>query len=191
MIDWISLIVSLQTALASTLVAAAFAIPAACLGGRRTGLLTKAPGALLIFPAAVSPAVLAIVPATVFGGGSPLVAILFSRPASLLVGFAVAYQASRHAYERIDDNLLDSMRVIGFSGIRLFRTGILPAAWPGILAGVALGFVRALGELIAALMLAVTFERSVPGTAAAAFVFSSLFVALAILSVVRGRRLPA
>src|SRR3990167_7224156 len=61
--------------------------------------------------------------------------------------------------EAVDPQLQDAARVLGISEAGVFWRVTLPLAWRGILAGVLLGFARALGEFGATLMVA----GSIPG----------------------------
>lgn len=205
--DWSPVIVSLETALAATLAALALGVPAAILSARRRGPLIRAFDALVFFPVIVSPSVLGLVLVLIFGACSPVAAglgslgcrLLFSWPATVVVGTAVAfplvYQAAKRAVEAIDDNLLDTMRVFGFSRAQLLARVVVPMAWPAIVAGAVLGFVRALGEFGATLMLAgnipgrtqtiptAIFSRAQTGDVAGALVLAGLFIAIALAAV--------
>jgi len=192
---------SLKTAFLATLVALVFALPLAFWSRNRRGRFVAALDGLLFFPGAVSPTILAFVILRVFGGSSPvgqrvesLGRVFFFWPAIAILGAAVAfplvYQGARRALDRIDDNLVNSMRVLGFSDFALFWKVMLPLAWPGILAGLAMSFVRALGEFGAEILM-VGYG---PGNAESAvtictgeLALAGLFIALALLVV----RLPA
>ena len=193
-----SVFVQVEIAFAATLVAMLFAIPLAFWSlDRRWGGM-KALNALLIFPVAISPAILGMLFFRSFRAGFPLVvdhaafarrevfyylAIVEGFPwtAGLLVGGVVAFPlvflAAKRAFEQVDTSLVDSMRVFGFSGFLLFWKILLPLAWRGILAGAILGFVRALGEFAACRTFDLTGEIALSG----------LFIALALLVT----RLPA
>jgi len=69
------------------------------------------------------------------------------------------FKPARAAFEAVDGQLEQAARVLGISEIGIFFRVTLPLAWRGILAGVLLGFVRALGEFGATLMVA----GSIPG----------------------------
>jgi molybdate ABC transporter, permease protein len=79
--------------------------------------------------------------------------------ASTVVAFPLMYKTSRAAFEQIDTNILNAARTLGVTERRLFWRVAVPLAWPGILAGTALGFARSLGEFGATLMVA----GSIPG----------------------------
>ena len=79
--------------------------------------------------------------------------------AATVVAFPLVFKPARAAFEAIDGQMEDAGRVLGVSEIGIFLRITLPLAWRGILAGVLLGFARALGEFGATLMVA----GSIPG----------------------------
>ena len=79
--------------------------------------------------------------------------------AATVVAFPLVFKPARAAFEAVDPQLEDAARVLGISEAGVFWRVTLPLAWRGILAGVLLGFVRALGEFGATLMVA----GSIPG----------------------------
>lgn len=87
--------------------------------------------------------------------GSPL---LFSFVACVIAGFLSALpfvvKFSRVAIESVDPTLVKAARTLGASPTRAFFTVTLPLATPGIIAGLTLGFAKALGEFGVTLMIA-------------------------------------
>jgi molybdate transport system permease protein len=79
--------------------------------------------------------------------------------AASIVAFPLVFKPARAAFEAVDGQLEQAARVLGVSEFALFFRLTLPLAWRGILAGVLLGFARALGEFGATLMVA----GSIPG----------------------------
>jgi molybdate transport system permease protein len=79
--------------------------------------------------------------------------------AATIVSFPLVFKPARVAFELVDGQLEQAARVLGISEWGVFFRVTLPLAWRGILAGVLLGFVRALGEFGATLMVA----GSIPG----------------------------
>lgn len=79
--------------------------------------------------------------------------------ASTIVAFPLVFKPARAAFEAVDGQLEQAARVLGISEAGIFLRVTLPLAWRGILAGLLLGFVRALGEFGATLMVA----GSIPG----------------------------
>ncbi len=74
--------------------------------------------------------------------------------ASMVVSFPIMYRTARGALEQVDENLIHAARTLGMSELRIFLRVMLPASWPGIMAGTILAFARALGEFGATIMLA-------------------------------------
>ena len=50
------------------------------------------------------------------------------------------------AFESLDGRMIDAARTLGWSEARIFRSLMLPLAWPSIAAGTVLAFARAMGE---------------------------------------------
>ena len=74
--------------------------------------------------------------------------------ASAIVGFPLLVQTARVAFEAADAELDDAARADGASGWQVFRRVTLPLAGPGVAAGAALHFARALGEFGATVVVA-------------------------------------
>lgn len=74
--------------------------------------------------------------------------------ATTIVSFPLVFRPARAAFESVDQQLEDAARVLGISESNIFFRITLPLAWRGILAGVLLGFARALGEFGATMMIA-------------------------------------
>lgn len=79
--------------------------------------------------------------------------------AATIVSFPLVFKPARAAFEDVDGRLEQAARVLGLSASSIFFRISLPLAWRGIVAGVLLGFARALGEFGATLMVA----GSIPG----------------------------
>ena len=79
--------------------------------------------------------------------------------AASVVAFPLLLKSARAAFEGVDPQLERAARSLGLSEWRLFLRVSVPLAWPGILAGSLLVFVRAMGEFGATLMVA----GSIPG----------------------------
>jgi molybdate transport system permease protein len=87
--------------------------------------------------------------------GSPLV---FTRTAAVLAGAIAALpfivKAARAAMEDVDPRLVGAAATLGASPLRVFLTVVLPLSRNGVLAGLTLGFARALGDFGVTLMVA-------------------------------------
>jgi molybdate transport system permease protein len=79
--------------------------------------------------------------------------------AAALVAFPLVFKPARAAFEAVDGQLEQAARVLGIAESAIFFRVTLPLAWRGILAGLLLGFARAMGEFGATLMVA----GSIPG----------------------------
>ena len=74
--------------------------------------------------------------------------------ASMVVSFPIMYRTARGALEQVDENLIHAARTLGMNEFQILLRVMLPASWPGIMAGTILAFARALGEFGATIMLA-------------------------------------
>ncbi len=75
-----------------------------------------------------------------------------------IMAFPLIVRPIRLAFEAQDDRLLEMASLLGASGRRRFLTITLPQAWSGIIAGMVLGFAKALGEFGAT----ITFVSNIP-----------------------------
>jgi molybdate transport system permease protein len=161
------LLLSFQVALVATLGAGAIGVALA-------GLMARArfPGrdvldVLVTAPMVLPPTVLGYYLLNVIGRdtafgrayesltGSPLV---FTRAAAVVAGTIAALpfvvKAARAAMEDVDPRLLGAAATLGASPLRVFMTVVLPLSRSGVLAGLSLGFARALGDFGVTLMVA-------------------------------------
>lgn len=122
---------------------------------------------ILTLPLVLPPTVLGFFLLVLFGKNGPfgiLLAkigqrgILFSWKASIIaatvVSFPLMYRSALGAFRQIDQELLWAGRTLGMSEWKLFVHVMVPEAWPGLIAGLALSFSRSLGEFGATLMIA-------------------------------------
>jgi molybdate transport system permease protein len=75
-----------------------------------------------------------------------------------LMALPLVVRPIRLAFETQDPRLVEMAATLGASRLRRFRTVVLPMAWPGIVAGLVLGFAKALGEFGAT----ITFVGNIP-----------------------------
>jgi len=89
--------------------------------------------------------------------------LLFTWPAAVVaatvVGLPLMFQAARAAIAGVDPTLEQAARTLGSTELQVLWRVTLPLARRGLLAGLALGAARALGEFGATLMVA----GSIPG----------------------------
>ena len=164
--DWHPLLLSFEIAAAATGVATILGIALAML------LTKRFPGRDLVDVLITTPMVL---PPTVLGyyvlvalgrrsslgqayehlTGSSIVFTRFGAVIAASIGaLPLVVKAARAALEGVDPNLIKAARTLGASPLRVFWTIRLPLAAPGVLAGVMLGFARALGDFGVTLMVA-------------------------------------
>lgn len=167
MIQWSPILLSLKVSAIATLVAAVAGIILAILLATR-----KFPGrdlldVLFTVPMILPPTVLgyyvlvAVGRRSFIGGvwedifGSPIV---FTQTGAVLAAMLGALpfvvKSSRTAFEGVPPVLVQAARTLGANRLRVFWTVRIPLAWPGIMAGIMLGFARALGDFGATLMVA-------------------------------------
>jgi molybdate transport system permease protein len=117
----------------------------------------------LVLPPAVAGIGLlaALGPQGVFGGaiGDRLVLTTAGVVCALTFVSAPFYmRQAQAAFEALDQTWLDASRTLGATEARTFGRIAIPAAGPGLLAGLALAWGRALGEFGATLMFAGSFQ---------------------------------
>jgi molybdate transport system permease protein len=171
-VSYAPLVLSFQVAVVATFLAGVVGVALAGVMSR-----TRLPGSDLLDVLITAPMVL---PPTVLGyyllvtvgrstplgrayetlTGSPLV---FTRTAAVLAGSIAALpfivKAARAAMEDVDPRLVGAAATLGASPLRVFLTVVLPLSRNGVLAGLTLGFARALGDFGVTLMIA----GSIPG----------------------------
>ncbi len=116
--------------------------------------------------------------------------------ASAVVSLPLVVRSVRLGIESVDTKLEDASRVCGASPVDVLLSVTLPAAWPSILMGMLLAFVRSLGEFGATIMfagniagqtrtlpLALFRAMETPGASAAVTRLALAAVALSILAV--------
>ena len=79
--------------------------------------------------------------------------------AAIIVSFPLIFENAKTAFNYVDRDIKDAARVDGANEFQLFFFVILPVAMNGIIAGLILAFVRALGEFGATLIV----EGNIPG----------------------------
>jgi molybdate transport system permease protein len=163
---WPALRLSLFTTTASLAVVVAFGTPLAWLLARRRGRLARAIETGMQLPIVIPPAVAGIALLLAFGRHGLVAGVVYPHGesaafttaavvmAEVFVSAPFFVQAATSAFRRIDANLLVVARSFGASPQRLFTRVGLPLAAPGLVAGAAMSWARALGEFGATLMFA-------------------------------------
>jgi molybdate transport system permease protein len=158
--------ISLKTSIAATAITFFLGVLAAQWRMRSPGKRGQVMDSLFIIPLVLPPTVVGYLLLLLLGRTDPLgralqhwgFNVLFSWPATVMaatvVAFPLMYLATRGAMEQVNPSFLQAARTLGASEWAVFWRVMLPLAWPGVLAGLALAFARALGEFGATLMIA-------------------------------------
>jgi molybdate transport system permease protein len=188
-VNFAPLVLSFQVAFLAIVIAGTAGVALAALIARR-----RVPGAdlldgLVTAPMVLPPTVLGYYVLVLFGRRSALgrlfesltdSSIVFTVTGAVLAAsigaLPLVVMASRGALESVDQTLVSAARTLGASPMRAFLTVELPLAAPGIVAGLMLGFARALGDFGVTLMVA----GDIPG--------STQTASLAIYDAIQGNR---
>lgn len=170
--DWTAIQLSLRVAALATLVATPLAIAVGWLLARRNFYGKAVLDALVYLPLVLPPVVTGYLLLLTFGRKGLVGAwladnlgIVFSfrwTGAALACGvmaFPLLVRPIRLSIEAIDRKLEQAASTLGASPWRVFLTVTLPLALPGIVAGMVLGFAKAIGEFGAT----ITFVSNIPG----------------------------
>ncbi len=165
--SWEPLVLSLEVALIATLLAGVTGVAMAGLMARSRFFGRDLLDALITAPMVLPPTVLGYYLLTLIGRdswlgqtweslfGSPLV---FTKTAAILAATIAAFpfvvKSARAAMEDIDPRLSGAASTLGASPLKVFLTIVLPLSRNGVLAGLTLGFARALGDFGVTLMVA-------------------------------------
>jgi len=165
-LDWFPLWLSLQVATLATGLVLLAGLPLAWLLARHEFPGKELLAALASLPLVLPPTVLGYYLLVALGNRSPLgqwltqagVPLVFTwrgaTVAASVAAFPLLLQTARAGFESVDPRLEAVARTLGRSNFYIFWRVTLPLAWPGILAGIALTFARALGDFGATLMVA-------------------------------------
>ena len=170
--DWTAILLSLRVATVATLVATPLGIAVAWLLARRNFWGKSVLDALIYLPLVLPPVVTGYLLLLTFGrkglvGGwlADNFGIVFSfrwTGAALACGvmaFPLLVRPIRLSIEAVDRKLEQAASTLGAAPWRVFLTVTLPLALPGIVAGMVLGFAKAIGEFGAT----ITFVSNIPG----------------------------
>ncbi|HWW48300.1 MAG TPA: molybdate ABC transporter permease subunit [Xanthobacteraceae bacterium] len=169
--EWVAIALSLRVALVATLFATPLAIAVAWLLARRDFWGKSALDALIHLPLVLPPVVTGYLLLLTFGKRGMIGAwlaeygIVFAfrwTGAALACGvmsFPLLVRPIRLSIEAIDRRLEQAAATLGASPWKVFLTVTLPLALPGVVAGMVLGFAKAIGEFGAT----ITFVSNIPG----------------------------
>ena len=169
--EWQAVALSLRVSLVATLVSLPFAIAIAWLLARRSfpghDLLSGLVHLPLILPPVVTGYLLLVTMGTRGPVGSLLepLGIVFAfrwtgaALAAAIMAFPLMVRSIRLGFEAVDPRLEQAAATLGAPRPWIFLTVTLPLILPALLAGVTLGFAKAMGEFGAT----ITFVSSIPG----------------------------
>lgn len=165
--SWDPLVLSFQVALAATVLAGLVGIGLAGLMARARFRGRDLLDALITAPMVLPPTVLGYYLLTLIGRESAVgstyeditgSSLVFTPVAAVLAAFIGALpmvvKSARAAMEDIDPRLTAAAATLGASPLKVFWTIVLPLSRSGLLAGLTLGFARALGDFGVTLMVA-------------------------------------
>jgi molybdate transport system permease protein len=170
--EWTAILLSLRVATVATLVATPIGIALAWLLARRNFWGKSLVDALVHLPLVLPPVVTGYLLLLTFGRRGIVGAwladhlgIVFAfrwTGAALACGvmaFPLLVRPIRLSIEAVDQRLEQAAETLGANRPRVFLTVTLPLALPGVLAGMVLGFAKAIGEFGAT----ITFVSNIPG----------------------------
>jgi molybdate transport system permease protein len=163
--NWQPLFLSIQVALAATVITLVVGVGLAALLARPKMVGREFIDALFTLPLVMPPTVLGYYLIVVLGTHSAIgswweqttgTSLLFSVKACVIAAtigsLPLVMKSARVSLEAVDSRLMAAARTLGAGPMRAFFTVQLPLAGRGILAGVMLGFARALGDFGMTLM---------------------------------------
>jgi molybdate transport system permease protein len=170
--EWTAILLSLRVAAVATVVATPFGVALAWLLARRDFWGKSLIDAMVHLPLVLPPVVTGYLLLLTFGrrglvGGwlADTLGIVFAfrwTGAALACGvmsFPLLVRPMRLSIEAVDQRLEHAAETLGAAPWRVFLTVTLPLALPGVLAGMVLGFAKAIGEFGAT----ITFVSNIPG----------------------------
>jgi molybdate transport system permease protein len=170
--EWTAILLSLRVAIIATLVATPFGIALAWLLARKDFWGKPVLDAVVHLPLVLPPVVTGYLLLLTLGrrglvGGflADHLGIVFAfrwTGAALACGvmsFPLLVRPMRLSIEAIDRKLEQAAETLGAAPLKVFFTVTLPLALPGVLAGMVLGFAKAIGEFGAT----ITFVSNIPG----------------------------
>ncbi|MDF1617512.1 molybdate ABC transporter permease subunit [Petrocella sp. FN5] len=159
------LYLSFRVAFTATLISFLFGLPVAYFLSRGRGKAVDFVDTLTNLPVVLPPTVLGYYLLVLLGRQSPIgaflennfdIRIVFTPTgaiiASTVVSIPYLIKASKTAFLEINEDYLNAARLLGRGELNIFITVVMPIAWRGIVAGLTMSFVRALGDFGTTLM---------------------------------------
>ena len=166
-INWFPLYLSFRVAFTATLVSLFMGLPLAYFLSKGHSKTTDLLDTLTNLPVVLPPTVLGYYLLILFGRQSLIgvflekhfdVMIVFTPTGAILASTVVAIpyliKSSKTAFLEINEDYLNAARLLGRNELSVFFTIVIPIAWRGIVAGLTMTFVRALGDFGTTLMVA-------------------------------------
>ena len=170
--EWTAILLSLRVATVATLLATPLGIALAYVLARREFWGKSLLDALVHLPLVLPPVVTGYLLLLAFGRRGPIGAFLadyfgivlaFRWTGAVLscgvMSFPLLVRPMRLSIEAVDRRLEQAAETLGAPPWRVFFNVTLPLALPGVLAGMVLGFAKAIGEFGAT----ITFVSNIPG----------------------------
>jgi len=166
-----AILLSLRVAAVAAALELPFALAVAFALSRARLAARVALEALVTLPLVLPPVATGFVLLALFGPLGPIGALLAragivlafrwtgAALAAAVMAFPLMVRPMRLAIEAIEPEVDEAALTLGASGLRRFLAITLPLAAPGVIAGLVLGFARALGEFGAT----ITFVGAIPG----------------------------
>ncbi len=170
--EWTAILLSIRVAVIATLISTPLGIAVAWLLARRDFWGKSLIDAIIYLPLVLPPVVTGYLLLVMLGKRGVLGAFLAEHfgivfafrwtGAALACGvmsFPLLVRPIRLSIEAVDRRLEQAASTLGASPLKVFVTVTLPLALPGVLAGMVLGFAKAIGEFGAT----ITFVSNIPG----------------------------
>lgn len=170
--EWTAILLSLRIGVIATLIATPLAIAVAWLLARREFWGKSMLDALIHLPLVMPPVVTGYLLLLAFGKRGLIgawlaeylgIVLAFKWTGAALacgvMSFPLLVRPIRLSIEAVDRRLEQAASTLGAAPWKVFSTVTLPLALPGVLAGMVLGFAKAIGEFGAT----ITFVSNIPG----------------------------
>lgn len=165
-INLFPLFLSLKIASISTIIAILAGVPIAFLLSRKKGKIWDFLDTLVNMPVVMPPTVLGYYLLILLGRRSFIgkfledkfdITIVFTQTgaviAALIVSLPYIIKTSKSAFVTINQDYINAAKIMGVSELKIFLKIILPLSSYGVIAGITMGFVRALGDFGTTLMI--------------------------------------
>lgn len=171
-INFFPLYLSFRVAFTATLISFMLGLPIAYFLSNGRGKVVDFLDTLTNLPVVLPPTVLGYYLLVLLGRQSPIglfientfgVMIVFTPTGAVIAAAVVSIpyliKSAKTAFLEINKDYLNAARLLGRNEFNVFCTVVVPIAWRGIVAGVTMSFVRALGDFGTTLMV----SGSIPG----------------------------